>query len=128
MWLFQQGKHILRKFNFTNFEYNPIILVSVNFRVRLPITLDENSDSLWAFHRKLSSNKQVPFQLSTHQYVPKILQVVLDELKGYSTIASNIFATSVRTSTICDRCGCGNIEEVKLDIIYFFIFRQTAFF
>ena len=40
-----------------------------------------------------------------------------DELKGHSTIASNILATSARTSTLCDTCGCSNIEEVKLDII-----------
>ena len=43
--------------------------------------------------------------------------MVFDELKGHSTIASNILATSVRTSTKCDTCcGC-NIDEVKLDII-----------
>ena len=43
--------------------------------------------------------------------------MVFDELKGHSTIASNILATSVRTSTTCDTCGCCNIDEVKLDII-----------
>ena len=42
---------------------------------------------------------------------------MLDELQGLSTIASNILATSVRTSTTCDTCDCCNIEEVKLDII-----------
>ena len=43
--------------------------------------------------------------------------MVLDELKGHSTIPSNILATSVRTSTTCGTCGCCNIDEVKLDII-----------
>ena len=43
--------------------------------------------------------------------------MVLDELKGHSTIASNILATSVRTSTTCDTCGCCNNDEAKLDII-----------
>ena len=75
------------------------------------------SNFLWALHRKLSTNKQVPFQFNTQQDVPEILQVVFDELKGHSTIASNILATSVRTSTTCDTCGCCNIDEVKLDII-----------
>ena len=42
---------------------------------------------------------------------------MLYELKDHSTIASNILATSVRTSTTCDTCSCFNIEEVKLDII-----------
>ena len=75
------------------------------------------SNSFWALHRKLSTNKQGPFQFNTQQDVPEILQVVFDELKGHSTIASNILATSVRTSTTCDTCGCCNIDEVKLDII-----------
>ena len=75
------------------------------------------SNSLWALHRKLSTNKQVSFQFNTQQDVTEILQVVLDELKGDLAIASNIVATSVRTSTTCDICGCCNIDEVKLDII-----------
>ena len=75
------------------------------------------SNSLWALHRKLSTNKQVSFQFNTQQDVTEILQVVLDELKGDLAIASNIVATSVRTSTTCDICGCCNVDEVKLDII-----------
>ena len=75
------------------------------------------SNFLWALCRKLSTIKQVPFQFNTQQDVLEILQVVLDELKGHSTIASNILVTSVRTSTTCDTCGCCKIEEVKLDII-----------
>ena len=123
---------MLCKLNFTSIEYNPIILVSVSFGVRFPITLDQSSDSeyvkrrstpldssnfLWALHRKLSTNKQVPFQFNTQQDVPEILQVVFDELKDHSTIASNILAISVRTSTTCDTCGCCNIDEGKLDLI-----------
>ena len=75
------------------------------------------SNFLWALCRTLSTNQQVPFQFNTQQDVPEILKVVLDELKGHSTIASNILAMFVRTSTTCDTCGCCNIEEVKLDII-----------
>ena len=44
------------------------------------------SNFLWALHRKLSTNKQVPFQFNTQQDVPEILQVVFDQLKGHSTI------------------------------------------
>ena len=125
---------MLCKLNFTSIEYNPIILVSVSFRVRFPITLNESSYSeyvtfqktnyssgsfqlLWALQRKLLTNRQVPFKFNTQQGVPEILQVVLDELKGHSTIAGNILATSIRNSTTCDTCGCCNIDEVKLDII-----------
>ena len=75
------------------------------------------SNFVWALHRKLSTNKQLPFQWNTQQDVPEILQVVLDELKAHSTIARNILATSARISTTCSTCGCCNIDEVKLDIL-----------
>ena len=75
------------------------------------------SNFLWAHHTKLSANKQVPFQFKTQRDAPEILQVVLYELKGHSTIASNILATYVRNSTTCDTCRCCNTDEVKLDII-----------
>ena len=75
------------------------------------------SNFLWAFCRDLSTSKEVPFQFNTQQDVPEILQVVFDEQKGYSTIASKILATSVETSSTCDTCCCCNIQEVKLDII-----------
>ena len=42
---------------------------------------------------------------------------MLDELKGHSTKASKILATSVKTSTTCDTCGCCNIEEVKVHVV-----------
>ena len=75
------------------------------------------SNFLWALHRKLSTNKQVLFQFNTQQDVPEIFQVVFDELKGHSTIASNILPTSVRFSTTCGACGCCNIDEVKFYVI-----------
>ena len=80
-------------------------------------TLLDPSDILWALYRKLSNNKQVPFQFNTQQDVPETLQIVFNELKGQSTIANNILATSVRTSTTYGTCGCCKIDEVKLDII-----------
>ena len=51
-----------------------------------------------------------PISRSLSSLTPnKILQVVLDKLKGHSIIASNILPTSVRTSTTYDTCGCCNI-------------------
>ena len=121
---------MLCKLNFTSMQYNPIILVSVSFLSPLTraVTLNmsllkrrtiplDPCNFLLALHRKLSTNKLVPFQFNTQQYVPEIRQVVFDELNGHSIIASDILATSVRTSTTCDTCGCCNIDEVKLDII-----------
>ena len=95
---------------------NRAVTLNMSLLKRRSTPLDP-SNFLWVLHRKLSTNKQVPFQFNTQQDVPEILQVVFDELKGHSTIASNILATSVRTSTTCDTCGCCNIDEVKLDII-----------
>ena len=123
---------MLCKLNFTSFAHNAIILVSVSFRVRFPITLDQSNDSEYVTFEKtkyfsgfvqlfvskiLSTKKQVPFQFNTQQDVPEILQVGLDELKVYSAIARNILAICVGSSTTCDTCGCCNIDEVKLDII-----------
>ena len=75
------------------------------------------SNLLWALCRILSTNKQVPFQFNTQQDAPEILKVVLDELKGHSTAASNSLVRSVRTSTTCDSCGCCNIKETRFDRI-----------
>ena len=90
------------------------VKLQVYYKYTTPL---DPSNFFWALHRKLSTNNQIPFQSNTQQDVPEIPQVVFDELKGHSTIASNILATSVRTSTTCDTCGCCNIDEVKLDII-----------
>ena len=49
------------------------------------------SNFLWALHRKLSTSKQVSYQYNTQKDVTEIIQVVFDELKGHSAIASNIF-------------------------------------
>ena len=84
------------------------VKLQVYYKYTTPL---DPSNFFWALHRKLSTNNQIPFQSNTQQDVPEIPQVVFDELKGHSTIASNILATSVRTSTTCDTCGCSNIEE-----------------
>ena len=76
----------------------------------------DTSNFLWALSREQSTNKQVPFQFNTQQDLSEILQVVLDELKGHSAIASNILTTYVKTSRTCDTCGFCSIKEVKLFI------------
>ena len=101
------------KSSFLSSLTRPVILNTSLLKRRT--TLLDPSNFLWALHRKLSTNKQVPFQFNTQQDGPVILQVVFDELKVHSTISSNILATSIRTSATCDTC-C-SIDEVKLDII-----------
>ena len=92
------------------------VALNMSFLKRQTTPLDP-SNFLWALCRKLSTNKQVPFQFNTQQDVPEILPAVLDELKSHSATVCNILATSVKTSTTCDICGCCNIDEEKLDII-----------
>ena len=90
-------------------------------------TLDP-SNFVWLLCEKFSTSKLVLFQFNTQQVVPEILQVVLDELKGHSTIVRNILATSVRTSATCDTSGCCNIEELKLDVIPLPLARSISLF
>ena len=93
-----------------------IFLSPLTRAVTLNISLLKRRTTLpWALRRKLSTNKQVPFQFNTQQDVPEILKVVLDELNGHSTVASNTLAPYFRNSTICDTYDCCNIEEVKID-------------
>ena len=106
-WLFQQGKHInvnsilqvlstissfwcqsASKPGFLSPLSRPLSL-NISFLKCRTTPLDP-FNSLWALCRKLSTNKQVAFQFNTQQDVPEILQVVLHELKGHSTTASNI--------------------------------------
>ena len=92
-----------------------LLLVTLNTSLlKRGTTPLDPANLLLALRRKLSTNKQFPFQFNTQQDVPQIFQVVLHELKCNSTTASNIHATSVRTSTTCDNCGCCNIEEINL--------------
>ena len=74
------------------------------------------SNFLRALCKKLSTNKQVPFQFNTQQDVPEILPAVLDELKSHSATVCNILATSVKNLNNMWR-RCCNIDEEKLDII-----------
>ena len=72
---------------------------------------------LWALKRKMSSIQPTPFEFNTQQDVPEILQAVLDELIGTSTIALNTVTTTLRSSITCNKCQCCSEEEQKLSIV-----------
>ena len=44
----------LCKLSFTSFGYSPMILLSVSFRVRFPVTLDQGSDSKYVTLKKMN--------------------------------------------------------------------------
>ena len=52
------------------------------------------SNFLWALKHKLSNLRGVPFDFNTQQDVAAILQVVLDELKGVSLVASHLISNT----------------------------------
>ena len=50
-------------------------------------------------------------------YVPEILHVVLDELKGMSPRVDSLIATTTQTSITCDTCFCSSVKEQKDDML-----------
>ena len=68
--------------------------ISLNMAVKKNSTKPvDPSNFLWAFKRKLSIIRGVPFDFNTQQDVVEILQVVLDEVKGISLAASHLILT-----------------------------------
>ena len=72
---------------------------------------------LWAWKRKLSNLRGVPFDFNTQQVVAEILQVVLDELKGVSLAASQLISTTQKITVSCNTCFCSSESEENLDIL-----------
>ena len=75
------------------------------------------SDFLRAFQKKVTQRRGSPFNINTHQDVPQIFQILLDELKDASPIADEIISSSVIRSTTCDNCFSSSLREEKHDII-----------
>ena len=75
------------------------------------------SSFLRAFENTISVKRGVPFNINTQQDVPEILQLLLDELKGSSPTAEEIFSSSCITTTTCDTCFSYSSNEDKYEII-----------
>ena len=74
--------------------------ISLNMAVKKNSTKPvDPSNFLWALKRNLSSMRVTPFDYNSKQDVAKILQVVLDELKGVSLAASSLISNKLRTTT-----------------------------
>ena len=57
------------------------------------------SNFLRAFQNSISRKRGTPFNFNTQQDVPEILQLLIDELKGESTIADDIISVSANSAT-----------------------------
>ena len=57
---------------------------------------------------------------------PEILGVVLEELKGDSSLVENVFPITLRTTITCNTCFCSSIKEDKSDILILPTFNQIS--
>ena len=92
--------------------------------ISLNMTIKKNSSKsvdpsnfLWAFKRKLSNLRGVPFDFNTQQDVAEILKVVLDELKCVSLAASQLISNTKKITVSCNTCFCFSQSEQNLDIL-----------
>ena len=84
------------------------------------------SNFLRALQGKMSSIRKDPFNFNSQQDVPEILGVVLEELKGDSSLVENVFPITLRTTITCNTCFCSSIKEDKSDILILPTFNQIS--
>ena len=90
------------------------LVVSLLDRAAAPV---DPSNFLRALANKFSSVRDSPFNINVQQDVSEVLQVLLDDFKGTSPLAEDIFSTTVQSTVTCDTCFCSSIKEDKLDIL-----------
>ena len=92
--------------------------ISLNMAVKKNSTKPvDPSNFLWALKRKLSIIRGVPFDFYTQQDVVKILQIVLDQLKGISIAASHLIYNTQNITVSSNTCFCLTVSEENLDIV-----------
>ena len=77
----------------------------------------DRSNFLWALKRKLTIIRGVTFDFNTQQDVAEILQVVLDEGKHISLVASLLICNTQKIRVSCSICFCFPVSEENLDIV-----------
>ena len=75
------------------------------------------SNFLRALVRTYSLTRSTRFNCNSQQDVPEVLRVILDELKGTSTLAADIFCTTIRTTVTCDVCFTSSVTEDKREML-----------
>ena len=75
------------------------------------------SNLLWALSHKISESRHVPFNFNSQQDAAEVLQLVIDELKGTSVVASDLISNFIRINISCNQCFCFSAKEEKRDIL-----------
>ena len=75
------------------------------------------SNFLRALQQKMSTSIDASFHFNTQQDAPEILRILLEELKGTSSLADELVSTTIETTVVCDVCLCFSTKEEKMDII-----------
>ena len=92
------------------------VILNMPLLNRSPSPVDP-SNFLRALEHKISSIHETAFNCNTQQYVPEILRVVLDDVKGLSPLAYSIFSTTLRWTVTCDTCFFSSVQEEKCDML-----------
>ena len=74
------------------------------------------SNFLWALSRKISKPRHATFNFNSQQDAAEVLQFVVDELKGTSVAASDLFQIPSNNIS-CNQCFCFSAKEEKLDTL-----------
>ena len=73
------------------------------------------SNFLRALQVEISKSRLPSFEFNKQQDAPEVLDFILDELKGMSALADNLFSVRLKTESSCDTCGCSSVSEDKLN-------------
>ena len=61
----------------------------------------------------MSTSIDASYNFNTQQDATEILHIVLEELKGTSSLADEIVSTAIETTVMCDVCLCSSTKEEK---------------
>ena len=75
------------------------------------------SNFLWALTRKISASRQAPFYFNSPEDATKVLQFVIDKLKGTSVAASDFISNIIRINVSCNQCFSFSAKEETLDML-----------
>ena len=60
------------------------------------------SNFLWVVTRKISESPHTPFNFNSQPEAAKVLQPVIDELRGTSVAASDLTSNTIRMNVSCN--------------------------
>ena len=65
----------------------------------------------------MSTPIDASFTFNTQQGAPETLRILLEELKGTSSLADELVSTTIETTVMCDVCFCSSTKEEKMDVV-----------